>query len=142
MLKKIIKQAFHFFIITGLGWIIDVIIFYMLSKFVNIPTMAANIISSGIAATYVYIFSTKKVFTNSGRYSLKTKYIVFILYQFCLIFISSYIISVIATNLSILFEENNYKFLLDNVKLVAKIINTPITMIVNFIVMKVLIEKL
>lgn len=140
-MKKIINQAFHFFIITGMGWILDMAIYIVLSK-IGISIVLSNIISASIAATYVYLLSTKKIFINAGKYSLKIKYIIYIIYQLCLIFISSYVIMLISNKLTSIIETNNFLFLLDYVKIIAKIINTPITMITNFIVMKLLIEKI
>lgn len=140
-MKQIINQAFHFFIITGIGWILDMVIYIVLSK-IGISIVLSNIISASIAATYVYLLSTKKIFINSGKYSLKIKYVIYIIYQLCLIFISSYVIMLISNKLTGIIEINNYLFLLDYVKIISKVINTPITMITNFIVMKLLIEKI
>ena len=140
-MKEILKQAFKFFVVSGLGWIVDMIIYIILTN-IGLPIVISNIISASIAATYVYFVSTNKIFENSGKYSLTLKYLIYILYQFCLIFVSSYVIMYISNGLSNLFETYNLIFLLKNVKIISKIINTPVTMFVNFVVMKNLIEKL
>lgn len=140
-MRKILKQAFNFFVISGIGWIIDMLIYVILVK-LNLNLIIANIISAGLAASYVYFVSTRKIFENSGRHSLKFKYFIYILYQFILIVISSYVISLIAKGLSIVFIYYHLNFLLTNVKIISKIVNTPVTMLINFIVMKNLIEKL
>lgn len=140
-MKEILKQAFNFFIVSGIGWIIDMFIYIILTN-LGLPIVISNIISAGLAATYVYLVSTNKIFVNSGKISLTLKYLIYIVYQFCLILVSSYVIMLISSGLTNLFETYNMVFLLRNVKIISKIVNTPITMIVNFIVMKSLIEKI
>lgn len=137
-LEKIIKQAFKFFLISGIGWLIDMCIYTILTNAINIKAMYANIFSSIIAVTYVYITSTRKTFiNNSSKRNLKNKYMYYIFYQICIILISSTIIGMLANYLSkvtILIVSKYHKIL-------AKIIFTPVTMICNFIFMKWLIEK-
>ena len=140
-MKEILKQAFKFFIVSGLGWIVDMVIYIIFTN-IGLPIVISNIISASIAATYVYFVSTNKIFENNGKYSLTLKYLIYILRQFCLIFASSYVIMYISNGLSSLFETYNLIFLLKNVKIISKIVNTPVTMFVNFVVMKNLIEKL
>lgn len=140
-MKEILKQAINFFVVSGIGWIIDMLIYIILTN-VGLPIVISNIISAGLAASYVYLVSTNKIFVNNGKLSLTLKYLIYILYQFCLILVSSYVIMLISNGLTNLFETYNLILLLKNVKIISKIVNTPVTMIVNFIVMKNLIEKI
>ena len=135
-LKKVFKQAIHFFAISGIGWLLDLIIYSILSNFILIGV--ANILSSSVAVTYVYLTSTRKIFANNNNYNLKVKYVIYLCYQICIILLFSFIINELATyiinNVNILFI---YKY----ANICAKIIVTPVTMITNFIFMKILIEK-
>lgn len=137
-MKKIIIQAFSFFGISGIGWLIDMSIYSILTYF-NVYTILANIISSFTAVTFVYLTSTKKIFVNiNDSFNVKKKYIVYILYQVIIVLISSTIINFIAKNL----VNFDIKLIADYAKISAKIIVTPFTMITNFIFMKFLIEKI
>ena len=137
-MKKIIIQAFSFFGISGIGWLIDMVIYSILTHF-NVYTILANIISSFVAVTFVYLTSTKKIFVNiNDSFNVKKKYIVYILYQVIIVLISSTIINFIAKNL----VHIDIKLIADYAKISAKIIVTPFTMITNFIFMKFLIEKI
>jgi len=140
-LQNLFKQIIHFFIYSGIGWIIDMFIYTVLTK-LGLNLVIANIISALIAATYVYFISTRKLFVNNSKISLKLKYIIFIIYQIILIVTSSYLILFIANLLSNINLINNINILINNIEIIAKVINTPITMTINFIVMKSLIEKL
>ena len=137
-MKKIIIQAFSFFGISGIGWLIDMSIYSILTYF-NVYTILANIISSFTAVTFVYLTSTKKIFVNiNDSFNVKKKYIVYILYQVIIVLISSTISNFIAKNL----VNFDIKLIADYAKISAKIIVTPFTMITNFIFMKFLIEKI
>ena len=100
--------------------------------------MINNIISSWIGVTFVFIFATRKVFKNNSRISLKKKYAIYLAYQLILIYLISkllgYVNSYIISNIMI--EE-----ILRLSTVISKVIITPITMIMNFIVMKSIIER-
>lgn len=136
-MKKIIIQAFSFFGISGIGWLIDMSIYSILTYF-NVYTILANIISSFTAVTFVYLISTKKVFVNiNDSFNVKKKYIVYILYQVIIVLISSTIINLIAKDLT----GSNIELFVNYSKILAKIIVTPFTMVTNFMFMKFLVEK-
>lgn len=137
-MKELIKQALNFFGISGIGWIMDVIIYTVLTNLLNVHITVANIISSFVAVTFVFITSTRNLFVNSSKVNLKVKYLIYIVYQIIFVLLSSYIMSFIKTFLI----NTDIDFVVTNVNLIVKIIITPFTMIINFIVMKNLIEKL
>ena len=135
----LIVQALKFFMISGIGWIMDMCIFTILTTYTKVPTIVCNIISSIAAVTYVYITSTRKTFINtSKKRNLKNKYVYYIIYQVCMILLSSTLIGLLSRGLGKVSIEIISKYC----KIIAKIIMTPVTMICNFIFMKWLIEKL
>ena len=136
-MKKIIIQAFKFFGLSGLGWIIDMCIFSLLTYF-GVYTILANIISSFVAVTFVYLTSTKNIFVNmNNKFNIKKKYVVYVLYQVIIVLISSTIINLIAKDLT----GSNIELFVNYSKILAKIIVTPFTMVTNFMFMKFLVEK-
>ena len=142
-MKNIIKQALSFFLISGIGWLMDVTIYTFLTN-IGLHVILSNIISSTVAVTYVYITSTKKLFKNDSKYSLKIKYIMYIIYQICMILISSYVVYLISNwllNVDINSLKGLFNFIINHAKLSAKILVTPFTMVINFIFMKFLIER-
>ena len=136
-MKKLIIQFFKFLLISGTGWLIDTTIYTILTVVLKYNVIFSNILSSVPAITFVFFVSTIKIFlTHIGKFSLKQKYLIYILYQIILITTVS-IIGQILYNIS----EN----LLSNkelLKIIIKLTITPITMITNFFVMKFLAEKL
>jgi putative flippase GtrA len=136
---KIIKQALKFFGISGIGWLMDFSIFTALTMGFGINEVIVNIISSIVAITFVYIVSTKKTFTNKiDSMDLRKKYFIYVFYQAVVILTSSLIIWVLVKVLN----STDVLLISSYAKIFAKIIVTPFTMTINFIFMKILIEKI
>ena len=139
-LKKIVKQFINFLFLSGIGWVIDFTLYLLFSNIFNLKIVHSNILSSIPAVTFVFFISTRKIFSkNNSRISLKEKYLIYFLYQLILIVL----ISLLAQYLYLLSLQNiSMNVELKLLKIIIKILITPITMVINFIVMKFLIEKL
>ena len=137
-MKRLLGQAVRFVGLSGIGWILDFSTYIVLSRICE-NLVLDNFISSWVGVTFVFIFATRKIFENNSRTDLKWKYLIYIVYQVLLIFLVSKLLGLIDS------------FIVSNISLavvtrfsaiIAKILVTPITMILNFFVMKGLIEKL
>ncbi len=137
-MKRLLGQAVRFVGLSGIGWILDFCTYIVLSRICK-NLVLDNFISSWVGVTFVFIFATRKIFENNSRIDLKWKYLIYIVYQVILIFLVSKLLGLIDS------------FIVSNISLalvtgfsaiIAKILVTPITMIMNFFVMKGLIEKL
>ena len=139
-LKQILKQFINFLFLSGIGWLIDFTLYLLFSNIFNLKIIYSNILSSIPAVTFVFFVSTRKIFSkNNSRISLKEKYLIYFLYQLILILL----ISLLAQYLYLLSLKNiSMNVELKLLKIIIKILITPITMLINFIVMKFLIEKL
>ena len=139
-LKKILKQFINFLFLSGIGWLIDFTLYLLFSNVFNLKIIHSNILSSIPAVTFVFFVSTRKIFAkNNSRISLKEKYLIYFLYQLILILL----ISLLAKYLYLLSLKNiSMNVEIKLLKIIIKILITPITMLINFIVMKFLIEKL
>ena len=139
-LKKILKQFINFLFLSGIGWLIDFTLYLLFSNVFNSKIIDSYILSSIPAVTFVFFVSTRKIFAkNNSRISLKEKYLIYFLYQLILILL----ISLLAQYLYLLSLKNiSMNVELKLLKIIIKILITPITMLINFIVMKFLIEKL
>ena len=137
-MKKIFIQCIKFIGISGIGWIIDFIIYNVLNIFIPY-VQVSNMISSLVAVTFVFIVSTRKTFTqNENGINIKLKFAAYIIYQILLIICISFVLAWISEFIKNTFTNTilgTYSAIL------AKIIVTPVTMVCNFIVMKFLIER-
>ena len=136
--KKLFSQFVKFLFISGIGWLIDFCLYTVLTIKFNLKIFYTNIFSSIPAISYVFLMSTKKIFTKSHRNNLTIiqKYIIYFIYQLLLIFL----ISIVAQNLYTLVGKYNLNFKM--MKIIIKILITPVTMTINFFVIKYLTEKL
>lgn len=138
-MKRLLNQAIHFVGISGIGWLLDFTVFNLLN-FVSARVDINNMISSLIAVCFVFTVSTRKTFVQKENgMPLKLKFIIYVLYQLVLIFAVSYVLSQIN---SALIEFLKGTAMSSLTALMAKIIVTPFTMLCNFVVMKLLIEKI
>lgn len=137
-LKRLLGQAIRFVGISGIGWVLDFFV-YMVLKYISDNLVLNNIVSSGIGVTFVFIFATRKIFRNESKIALPWKYLIYILYQCVLIFIISKVLNGI--NIAII-SYINIGLIVKYSAAIAKILVTPITMTLNFFVMKGVIEKL
>lgn len=137
-MKRLFEQVVKFVGLSGIGWMLDFLVYTFLG-FVSVNIVTNNILSSWVGVTFVFLFSTKTVFQNNSQISLKWKYMIYLIYQCVLIIfiskllngVNNWILANIGVNLIIKFSA-----------IISKIVVTPITMILNFFVMKSIIEKI
>jgi len=137
-MKNLIKQAINFFGISGIGWILDIIVYTISTSIFKINVDVSNTFSSFIGVTFVFFVSTRKLFINNSKINIKIKYIIYIIYQVLLIFTASNIMLILKDYLLTI----NINLIIKYINIIVKIIITPFTMVINFVVMKNLIEKI
>lgn len=138
-MNSLIVQMGKFFGISGIGWLMDFTIFTLLSSF-GFNVVYSNFISSAVAVSFVFWFSSKKTFKEKKfGLGLKYKYIIYIIYQIILILVMSYIIKALS---NFIFTSISIELIKNYAKIISKILVTPVTMVLNFIVMKNIIEKI
>lgn len=137
-MKTLISQAIKFIGLSGMGWLLDFGI-YTLIGLVSANLVLNNSISSWVGVTFVFIFATRKVFDNDSNIPLKWKYVLYLFYQCLLIYFISKLLNVIN---AVILANIMIDIMKKSSALIAKILITPITMTLNFFVMKGVIEKL
>lgn len=130
-----------FFGISAIGWIIDFSIYLTLTYVFDFEVSVANFLGAVPAISFVFFMSTKKTFVSKdGGFPIFYKYVTYFGYQMilllCVSLLNQYIYEVISTT-SIGSIDLVYRY----AKVISKVIITPITMCINFAVMKVLIER-
>lgn len=135
---KTVKQMLKFFGVSVLGWLIDFSIYNLIIFLFDMNISVINVISSLIGVTFIFIFSTRKIFESSGKHSIRTKYVIYIVYQIILILSVSRLLPVFREYLL----SFDISFIMNYSNVIAKVMITPITASINFIVMKFVIENL
>lgn len=137
-MKAFVKQALHFFGLSGIGWLLDFGTFTLLGMFSE-NLVLNNFLSSWVGVSFVFFTATRNVFKNNSRISLRIKYLIYLVYQFILILLMSKLLD--AINM-LLITKIDITFVKSYAGILSKILVTPISMILNFFVMKYVIEKL
>lgn len=137
-MKNLLQQIIKFIGLSGIGWILDFCI-YIIAGFVSENLAINNIISSWAGVSFVFVFATREVFENHSKISLKWKYLMYILYQCILIYFVSELLNDV--NLFIV-RRINISMISRFSSVISKIVITPVTMVLNYCVMKSIIEKL
>ena len=137
-MKNFINQVLRFIGLSGIGWTLDFFTYIGLGN-ISENLIINNIISSWVGVTFVFAFATRKVFTNKGSIPLRWKYVVYLLYQCVLIYFISRLLDILNSAITYYLQIG---ILLMLSPIIAKILVTPVTMILNFFVMKGIIEKL
>ena len=140
-MTNIVRQGGFFIFVSGIGWLMDFGIYTCLSSFWGVPVAYANMLGSVPAVTFVFIFSTRRIFSSQrSRLGLRIKYAIYLGYQFALITLVSTLAGYLYFSLSMVQVE--WGFFYKYLNIIVKCLITPITMICNFLVMKFLIEKI
>ncbi len=134
------RQILKFVSVSGIGWILDFLTYTILGL-LSSHLFYNNFISCLVGATFVFVVSPKIVFINKGELPKLVKYAIYISYQIMLIYFLSYVLveinSVLVSILkSFLSCSIPYPYLM------SKILITPLAMTCNFIVLKIIFEKL
>ena len=98
----------------------------------------SNIFSSLVGVTFVFIMSTRKIFVSNSKINIKIKYLIYVIYQVILILTISKVMLLLKDIITPL----NIDLINKYINITVKIIITPFTMVINFIVMKLLLEKI
>ncbi len=140
-IKGIQNQGCIFVLVSGVGWLLDFGIYTLLTTVWKYPVTIANILSSIPAITFVFILSTRKIFSyKHNGLGMGSKYIIYLVYQAFLVSVVSVLAGCLYSKLYSVFMQAGA--LKNWLPLFVKCLITPITMISNFIFMKVLVEKL
>ena len=133
-----ISNLCRFLAISGVGWCIDFGIYTLLTGPLRQPVALSNYLSSIPAITFVFFVSTRKTFICRPDGLTKTaKYLFYVLYQLVLVSCVSFLAQWLAGVLP-----GHFPFLAEYAKLSAKVVITPITILCNYFVLKILAEKL
>lgn len=135
---SLFNKMIKFYGVSVLGWIIDFSIYSLLIFLFDVDISTINIFSSLIGVTFIFIFSTSKIFEKGDKLDIKTKYVIYIVYQIILILSVSRILVIFKSYLL----SSDIEIFVKYANALAKVSITPITSSLNFIVMKSLIEKI
>ncbi len=126
-------RVIKFVFVSGLGFFIDFVLYSILIRLINLDIFVISLFTSLVGVTFVFFTSTKKVFeNNTANIPLKYKYLIYVVYQIILILVCSKII----VYLNGIFETSSVPLISKYSKELAKLCIPPVTLTINYFVMK------
>jgi putative flippase GtrA len=129
-----VKEFVLFVLISGVGWLLDLITFSFTTQAFDIPTSLANFLSSLLGVTYVWMIALRRVF-NKPNFGFSRYLFIYWTYQLFSIFIYSILIS-IAVDTELVHTSDI--ILHTPSEITAKLLLTAPNLLTNFIFMKFL----
>lgn len=126
------RTFLSFLLLSGLGWLCDMLTYTALVRLGGIAPFGANVVSSYVGVSFVWFTSLGSVFRRSGAGSGRFL-LLYWCYQFVSIMAYSQLLQLAAAVLA-----SQSGVLAQHSALAAKIIITPFNLVTNFLFMKVL----
>lgn len=128
-------EFLKFSLVSGIGWIIDFGVYFLAILLVRVEPFYANLVSAGLAVSFVFFISIYKIFLKEHRF-LIGGFLLYLVYQACAIYLASFLISY---STEIWTEYSHFETRL--IPYFSKIIITPITLLINYLFMRFLTRK-
>ena len=134
--RSVLVQGLLFVMVSGVGWLVDVTVLMALSGPAGWGLIEANIASGSCGVLVVFAVSSKAIFQrNTG--SMAQKLAVLLIFNLVVILASSFMLAAIAQGLSNLALDVPPAAL----RLLAKVLVTPLTLLLNYVVVRFLVER-
>lgn len=127
-MKKLIAQLMKFVVVGGLSFVLDFIIYYVLTNFLSVYYLVAGLFSFSLSLIFNYLMSMKFVFKSKDDLKKTHEFAIFV------------VLSVMGLGLNLL----SLYILVDVFKmndLIAKVFVAGIVMIFNFVTRKIFLEQ-
>lgn len=127
-MKKLIAQLMKFVVVGGLSFVLDFIIYYVLTNFFSVYYLVAGFFSFSLSLIFNYLMSMKFVFKSKDDLKKTHEFAIFV------------VLSVMGLGLNLL----SLYILVDIFKmndLIAKVFVAGIVMIFNFVTRKIFLEQ-
>lgn len=140
MKSPALRQALLFVALSGTGWLLDTTVFMLLSGPGGWPVVAANMVSGSCGSLFVFMASSRGVFRrNEG--SMLQKVGALLLFNAAVIVASSVVLGLIAAGLADGAARLGWAVAPGVVRLLAKVLVTPVTLALNFVIVRFLLER-
>ena len=131
-----LRKALLFVAVSGAGWLLDVTVLMALSGPAGWGLVPANVVSGSCGVLLVFTVSAKTIFQrNSG--SVAQKVAVLLAFNLLVILASSFALAAIAQALT----HVRMNIPPAASRLAAKILVTPLTLLLNYVVVRFLVER-
>lgn len=134
------RQAALFVAVSGTGWLLDTTVFLALSGPGGWPVVASNMVSGSCGALLVFAVSSRGIFDRNGG-PLWQKVLALLVFNGAVILASSAVLGVLAAELGAVAAQSGVGLAPGQLRFVAKVLVTPVTLALNFVAVRFLLER-
>ena len=135
-----LRQFALFVMVSGLGWLLDVAVLMLLGGPGGWPIWAANVASGTCGALLVFAAAASGIFRRNDG-SMVQKAAVLLAFNVPVIVISSAVIGQVLAGLSLAAGAAGWSVAPGLLRLAAKVVVTPFTLLLNFVVVRFIVER-
>ncbi|MDD3370312.1 MAG: GtrA family protein [Alphaproteobacteria bacterium] len=139
-MKKTHIQAIKFVFVSGVGWLLDMCVYTYLVALVGITAFTANLVSGSCGALFSFIVSHERIF-EKNKTGLTLKVPIYLAYTVVNIVVASFCIKLVQNWMILATAPCSFCQIKGFYPVVAKIIVTPFTLAMNFVVSRILSER-
>ena len=140
MTSSTLRQALLFVALSGTGWLLDTTVLLLLAGPGGWPVIAANMVSGSCGSLFVFMASSRGVFRRNDG-SMPQKVGALLLFNAAVILASSVVLGLIADGLADGVTRLGWSVAPGMVRLAGKVLVTPVTLALNFIIVRFLLER-
>lgn len=140
-MKKLIEQILKFAVVGGISFVVDFLVYGISCNVLGIHYIIAGVLGFVISVIVNYLLSMKFVFESKDDMSKGSEFVVFVILSLIGMVLNSVILFVCIDLLYMNWMWLNSVVDIEIMNLVAKIVATAIVMVYNFITRKIFLEK-
>ena len=128
-----LKTHLHFIGIAGVGWLVDIGMFYLIVSMTQGAAFLANVAGGICGASLTFLLSRKRIFLQQ-RGRTWVRLMTYILYTLGLLIVASAVVHWLAASA----HDVHPGYPITSIAVAAKVIVTPFTLALNFVVARFL----
>ena len=134
------RTFFRFAALAGCGWLLDLALLLLLVRQLGVSPFAANVASSLVAASAVFLAARARVFSRAEG-GLPVRMGLFLAYTLTVILVASAVVELLAARLpGLTMELGRVALDATAAAALAKVLVTPPQLLLNFVVSRLLAE--
>lgn len=140
-MKKLIEQILKFAVVGGISFVVDFVVYGVSCNVLGIHYIIAGVLGFVISVIVNYLLSMKFVFKSKDDMSKGSEFVIFVILSLIGMVLNSVILFVCIDLIYTYWMWLQNLIDIELMNLVAKIVATAIVMVYNFITRKIFLEK-
>lgn len=141
MSNKLIEQIFKFAVVGGISFVVDFFVYGFTCNVLGIHYIIAGVLGFVISVIVNYLLSMKFVFKSKDDISKGSEFIIFVILSLIGMILNSVILYLCIDLLYMDWKFLQKLVDVESMNLVAKVVATGVVMVYNFVTRKIFLEK-